>query len=141
MDNIEKFWLKDVYYVERGDKNVFKISWKMTDYCPYSCSYCYMSDAVEKARAKKDNPTQEQCELIASQFDKYLETHAKPEQTVWLHLIGGEVAIFDLIGILDKIKRLNHISIATNLYRPLEYWKKLKIKQIKNQKLLFRQKQ
>ena len=124
--NSDKFYLSDVYYVERGDKNVFKISWKMTEFCPYSCSYCYMSNAVEKARVKKDNPTQELCEEIASKIDKYTSTRAKPEQIIHLHLIGGEVAIFDLISILNKIKRLNKLSIATNLYRPLEYWQKLK---------------
>lgn len=126
MENAEKFYLKDVYYTERGDKNMFKVSWKMTDLCPYHCSYCYMADAVEAARAKKNNPTQEQVEEIASKIDKYVEQHCKNDRTaIWLHLIGGEVSMFNLIAVLDKIKRVNSISIATNLFRKEEYWVEL----------------
>lgn len=126
MENAEKFHLKDVYYTERGDKKVFKISWKMTDFCPYHCSYCYMANAVAAAKAKKDNPTQEQVEEIASKLDKYIDSHAEKDAKIWLHLIGGEVSMFNLINILAKIKRLNAISIATNLYRNVDYWKDLK---------------
>lgn len=126
MDNTEKFNLSEVYYTERGEKNLFKISWKMTDWCPYHCSYCYMSNAVAAAKAKKDNPTQEMVEEIASKFDRYVETHADPDADVVLHLIGGEVSVFNLIGILDKIKRLKKISLATNFYREQSYWEELK---------------
>lgn len=122
----EKFSFEDIAYLERGPKNQFKISWKMTDYCPYSCSYCYMSNAVQAAKAKNDNPSQEFVEKIASKIDKYLETHAKPNVRVELHLIGGEVSIFDLIGLLNQISRVNRLNIVTNLYRSKEYWAALK---------------
>lgn len=126
MVNSEKFSLKDAYYIESGYPNDYKISWKMTNYCPYNCSYCYMSNAVEAAKAKKDNPTQEELELKASMIDKYLDSHCPKDKFVKIHLIGGEVAIFDLIKIIDKIKRLDLVTIATNFYRNLTYWEELK---------------
>ena len=133
MENSTKFSLKDIYYVELGDKNIFKVSWKMTDWCPYKCSYCYMSKAVEAAKAKEDNPTQEYVEQIASNLDDYVNSHADPNALVRLHLIGGEPSIFNLVALLEKVERVKYISLATNFYRDLDYWVELKDYCIKRQ--------
>ena len=54
--------MSDILAIERPYKKrpIYKISWKMTNMCPYACSYCYMSDAVLKAKMCKDNPTQQE---------------------------------------------------------------------------------
>lgn len=125
-NNSSKFSLKDAFYIESGYPNDYKISWKMTNWCPYHCSYCYMSNAVEAAKAKKDNPTQEQLEQKAEMLNEYLKTHCDENKRVKLHLIGGEVAVFDLRKIVEKIPRVKLLIIATNFYRDVEYWGELK---------------
>ena len=61
MTNTERIHMDDIMAIERPyDKRpVYKISWKMTDLCPYACSYCYMSNAVAKAKALNSSPKQE----------------------------------------------------------------------------------
>ena len=129
MNNSEHISMDDIMMIERPyDKRpIFKISWKMTHLCPYACSYCYMSNAVEKAKMCKDNPTQEKVEEIASHFDEMLSKLADEKDEVQLHLIGGEPSIFDLIKVIEKIKdkRLRYISVASNIYRDYSYWEKL----------------
>ena len=39
--------MEDIVEVKMGSKN-FKISWKMTNWCNYRCSYCYMSKSVSE---------------------------------------------------------------------------------------------
>lgn len=121
--------MNDIMMIERPyDKRpIFKISWKMTHLCPYSCSYCYMSNAVEKARVCKDNPTQEKVEEIASHFDEMLSKLADEKDEIQLHLIGGEPSIYDLVKVIEKIKdkRLKYISVASNIYRDYSYWERL----------------
>ena len=129
MNNSEHISMDDIMMIERPyDKRpIFKISWKMTHLCPYACSYCYMSNAVEKAKMCKDNPTQKKVEEIASHFDEMLSKLADEKDEVQLHLIGGEPSVFDLIKVIAKIKdkRLRYISVASNIYRDYPYWEKL----------------
>ena len=125
-----KIKMSDILAIERPYKKrpIYKISWKMTNMCPYACSYCYMSDAVLKAKMCKDNPTQQDVEEIASHFDEMIEKLAEPTDFIQLHIIGGEPSIFDLKNVLSKItsKQFRHIILATNLYRPLSYYQDLK---------------
>ena len=39
--------MEDIVRVDRCS-NYFKISWKMTNWCNYRCSYCYMSNSVSE---------------------------------------------------------------------------------------------
>ena len=127
MNNSEHINLSDLMALERPyDKRpLFKISWKMTNMCPYSCSYCYMSKAVAKAKAEHDSPSQEKVEEIASHFDEMLDKLASPRDSVQMHLIGGEPSIYDLAAVIARVRRVDYLNFATNLYRPYEYWEKL----------------
>ena len=125
-----KIKMSDILAIERPYKKrpIYKISWKMTNMCPYACSYCYMSDAVLKAKMCKDNPTQQDVEEIASHFDEMIEKLAEPTDFIQLHIIGGEPSIFNLKNVLSKItsNQFCHIILATNLYRPFSYYQDLK---------------
>lgn len=117
----KKIKMDDIVRVEKTNNN-FKISWKMTDACNYRCPYCYMREAVAKQR----HTPQEDVEKIASRIDKLIEVQANGKN-VMLHLIGGEICLYNLISVLDKIKskQLKSVIFATNFSKDLEYWKKL----------------
>lgn len=117
----KKIKMDDIVRVEKTNDN-FKISWKMTDACNYRCPYCYMKEAV----AKQKHTPQEDVERIASRIDKLIEVQANG-RGVMLHLIGGEICLYDLISVLDKIKseQLKSVIFATNFSKDLEYWEKL----------------
>ena len=130
MNNTQLISMNDIMAIERPyDKRpIFKISWKMTDFCPYSCSYCYMANAVEKAKKCQNNPTQFDVEEISSRIDELFECLGNKKDSIQLHLIGGEPSIFNLIKVIDKIKtpNLKYLNLATNLYRNVDYYKELK---------------
>lgn len=113
--------MDDIVSVEK--KHIFfKVSWKMTNSCNYRCPYCYMAKAV----AKGDNHTSEETVLkIASKIDDITSIQAKG-RTVQLHLIGGEVSQYNLINVLDKIKKVRKLIIVTNFSAPTDYWLNLK---------------
>lgn len=117
----KKIKMDDIVRVEKTNDN-FKISWKMTDACNYRCPYCYMKEAV----AKQKHTPQEDVERIASRIDKLIEVQANGKD-VMLHLIGGEICLYDLISVLDKIKskQLKSVIFATNFSKDLGYWNKL----------------
>ena len=114
--------MEDIVEVKKGSKN-FKISWKMTNWCNYRCSYCYMSKSVSETIT---NTPMEHLLKIASELDNIIKKRANGKY-VNLHLIGGEVGYFDLIKILDCIKsrELRCLIIATNFSSDIKYWYKL----------------
>ena len=115
--------MDDIISVRKtGEK--FKISWKMTSWCNYRCSYCYMAKEV----AKGNNHTPfEKILAIAERLDGIIERQAKG-RNVELHMIGGEVCVYDLVQVLEKIQslQLKIIIVATNFSAPVDYWKRLK---------------
>lgn len=115
MDDIEKI---------SKTNNTFKISWKMTSWCNYRCSYCYMANAVKN----QDNFTPVDLLIkISKKIDDIIEKQAHGRDVV-LHLIGGEVSHFNLREILDNIKspQLKRVIVATNFSRNIIYWTNLK---------------
>ena len=129
MNHSEHIKMEDIMSVERpyNQRPIFKISWKMLNNCPYRCSYCYMANAVEKARVEKEMPTQQFVENIASHFSVMLDKLADEKDEVQLHLIGGEPSLYDLRSVLEKFddKRFKYLNIASNLFRPFDYWDSL----------------
>lgn len=95
----------------RTRSRFFRLSWKMCDACNYSCSYCYI-------KSRSSRPSQEQAEAIAEKID------ALGLRDIQLHLIGGEPTLYELVPVLGKIStaELRHVSVATNFFRPLEWW-------------------
>ncbi len=114
--------MEDIVRVDRCS-NYFKISWKMTNWCNYRCSYCYMSNSVSETLT---NTSLEHLLKISSEIDNIIEKQAK-NRPVSLHLIGGEVGFFNLVKVIDciKSKNLKLVIIATNLSSPIIYWIKL----------------
>ena len=114
--------MDDIVEVIRND-NTFKISWKMTNWCNYRCSYCYMSKSVSETIT---NTPMEHLLKIANEINNIIEKQANG-RNITLHLIGGEVGYFDLIKILDciKSKQLSQVIIATNFSSSIKYWYKL----------------
>ena len=114
--------MDDIVEIIRND-DTFKISWKMTNWCNYRCSYCYMSKSVSETIT---NTPIEQLLKIACELDNIIEKQANG-RNITLHLIGGEVGYFDLIKILDciKSKQLSQVIIATNFSSSIKYWYKL----------------
>lgn len=114
--------MDDIMEVKRND-NTFKISWKMTNWCNYRCSYCYMSKSVSETIT---NIPIEHLLKIANEINNIIEKQANG-RNITLHLIGGEVGYFDLIKILDCIKsnKLTQLIIATNFSSDIKYWYKL----------------
>ena len=114
--------MEDIVEVKRND-NTFKISWKMTNWCNYRCSYCYMSKSVSETIT---NTPIEHLLKIANEINNIIEKQANG-RNITLHLIGGEVGYFDLIKILDciKSKKLTQLIIATNFSSDIRYWYKL----------------
>lgn len=118
------FKLDDVVLASEKSKfNLFRISWKMFDFCPYACPYCYMADLVKRAKLEKELPTIETLIERAKNINNYIKFRGKDK--IKLHLIGGEVTYYNLIPILDEIKTINNIQIVSNFYRDFDYWKNL----------------
>lgn len=117
-----KIKMSDIIEVKKTGNN-FKVSWKMTSWCNYRCSYCYMKGEVEKGN---NNTPFEKVLEIASHIDNVIKVQAKGRKVI-LHLIGGEICYYDLIQVIDKIKSplLSGVIFATNFSAPLEYWQKL----------------
>ena len=99
----------------------FKISWKLTNWCNYRCSYCYMSKDVEKTHIQTPY---ENVLKIARNIDKIIPKGRDTE----LHLIGGEVGWYNLVEIIDQIKSpyLKRVIVATNFSSPIGFWKVLR---------------
>lgn len=114
--------MDDIVEIIRND-DTFKISWKMTNWCNYRCSYCYMSKSVSETIT---NTSTKQLLKIAGELDNIIKKQANG-RNITLHLIGGEVGYFDLIKILDciKSKQLSQVIIATNFSSSIKYWYKL----------------
>lgn len=130
--------MDDIVSIEHPEKkSSFRVSWKMTDFCPYSCSYCYMSDSVLKAKKLLNEPDQIKLEQIASHFDEMIEKLSDPNEKVQLHFIGGEPTVFDLKNIMSKIKspRIKVVIIQSNIYRDFSYWSNL-ISYLRNRNII-----
>jgi len=115
--------MKDIVSIERNSV-LFKFSWKMTNWCNYRCSYCYMANNVKNA---VENTPKENLLTIAKNIDNLAKTYF-PEKPFMLHLIGGEVGYFNLIEVLEQIesKQLKKVLIVTNLSSSLDYWLRLR---------------
>jgi len=95
--------------------NFFNITWYITGWCNYHCPYCinsnmkcsWISEEIILNRAEKLNNL-----INALNIDKPIS----------LKLLGGEVTYYDLIAVLDKIKKLAKIILITNLSQPISYF-------------------
>lgn len=99
----------------------FKLSWKMTNWCNYRCSYCYMSKAVSNTH----NQTPFKDILTIAKNINYIIPKGRFTE---LHLIGGEVGWYNLVEVLDQITSpdLKRVIVATNFSSPIDFWKVLK---------------
>lgn len=99
----------------------FKLSWKMTNWCNYRCSYCYMSKTISNTH----NQTPFKDILTIAKNINYIIPKGRFTE---LHLIGGEVGWYNLVEVLDQITSpdLKRVIVATNFSSPIEFWKVLK---------------
>lgn len=128
--------MSEIISIDRktSSKSLFKISWQVTKWCNYRCSYCINfpekkvnSEALENFRLlEKKHPTIDTLLQKAEEINNYINTIKKDVQ---LDLIGGEVTFIDWIKIFsEKIttNKLLAVKITTNLSNKLEYYENLK---------------
>lgn len=109
------------------DVIVFK--WRLTFICNYNCPYCIQSEAGLKKSYNGEKLKEEQIarEKTATKLDKFLTKINPKGKKIDLAIIGGEVTLFNLISILEKItyKNIYKVSFTTNGSKPLDYFYEL----------------
>lgn len=106
----------DLNYI-KFNNNTFYVKWQLTRWCNFSCPFC---------SSRKDNVlvSQEEINQKAISLNNLLLSINK--KAFKLKFIGGECCVYDLIQIIDKFTiPVKSISIVTNFYRELDYYKNL----------------
>ena len=102
-------------------QNYFLINWHLTEWCNYNCPYCCN---VQRKDKPKFIPEKEIENRLININDKIIK---KVDQNIliFLKLIGGEVSFYNWIKLLDKVERLDKITMVTNFSQKLEYYQDL----------------
>ena len=100
-------------------KNEFFISWHVTGWCNFHCSFCV------SARDRTPFTSIAKVNNIAEKLNEFILTNVPEETPVSLRLFGGEPSFYNWTEILNKIKHLNKVSMPTNFSNNLEYYKDL----------------
>lgn len=111
---MELYKNKDILEI-KNLTDFINITWYMTGWCNYSCPYCINS--------QMRCPWIDESIIInrAININKLLNNNF-PNNKISLKLLGGEVTYYNLQSILDKISKLNKVSLITNLSQPIEYF-------------------
>lgn len=111
--------MKSIKSIKCNSEYDLVIKWRITNQCNAHCSYCIHGRSITKVEdIKRDqNKALETVEYINDLINRHLE-----KKKIKLELIGGEVTMFDLKSILEKINRLDCVNITTNLLRDTDYY-------------------
>lgn len=106
----------ELIYLSKREE-VFKVSWKMTNWCNYRCEYCHAIKSLE-------NTSEEELIRVGKEINRLIEDRGTKTR---LSLIGGEVCYFNLEKIFSYMptKLIKRILIVTNFSNKLEYWNSL----------------
>jgi len=100
------------------NSDYFLINWHPTRWCNYHCSYC--------VSPKESYVNENKVLQIAEYINKFIN-RLPQDKKIYFKLLGGEVAFYNWINILDKINRINKISMTTNFSNSVTYYKELYI--------------
>lgn len=106
----------ELVYLSKREE-VFKVSWKMTDWCNYRCEYCHAIKSLT-------NTPEDDLIRVAKEINRLIDDRGTKAR---LSLIGGEVCYFNLEKILSYMptKLITRVLIVTNFSNKLEYWDSL----------------
>lgn len=101
------------------------IKWRLADICNYKCSYC-----IRRPLANIDKNVEEDFNTALSTLPEVVriakELYERNNKQVKIDLIGGEISIFDDLGIivseLAKCECICKVNITTNMYRDIGYY-------------------
>lgn len=107
------------------DKSDFIIKWRMTEMCNADCSYCIRRSrqrGMDAARLEEQN---RRLREVAGEISRMLDGTGL--SNVKIDLIGGEVSILDLEGIIPRLTcgKVKRINMTTNLLRSADYYRRL----------------
>lgn len=106
----------DLDYI-KFNNNTFYVKWCITRWCNFNCAFCNF---------KKDNFLFSQDEINEQAIILNNLLSDKIKKDFKLKFIGGEPCVYDLTQILDRFTiSIKSISIVTNFYRELDYYKDL----------------
>ena len=111
---MELYKNKDIVEIKNLN-NFFVISWYITGWCNYNCPYCINSDL-------RCNWIDESVIIQRAENLNNLINNNLKDKNISLKLLGGEVTYYSLERILDKITKLDKVSLITNLSQPVEYF-------------------
>jgi len=112
------FKSSDIVAIIKDQNNaMFDLSWKLTSWCNYNCSYC-----SQETRQKKFN-SQPILEARAKNIDKIINQLSN-KKAIQLSLIGGEITYYNLIDILKNINlsKIFKIRLTTNFSQDNNYF-------------------
>jgi len=108
--NIDVNNIRAIYPSRNMD--IVKITFEITRYCNFNCSYCSQSKNKELIK-----PDLNELKLRIDNLIWYLDMYQN-DREVQLSLLGGELMIFDIDKILDyllpKISNLTKVTITSN---------------------------
>ena len=111
--------------IEGTDESWVSITWQVSDWCNFKCSYCadFSNGGKNKNNFKIDKSLYNFEQLIVA-------LKAENYRYFKFNITGGEPTYWNnLLNIVQKFKELlpykgNFISLNTNLSRDIEWWKK-----------------
>lgn len=108
------------------ESDLFVIKWRITQMCDLRCSYCAQRKIRQEftfaRRAAETETLRNAAQDISALMDRL------PEGTrVKLELVGGEVSLFDVEGLLSLVTspRLVRVHMTTNFMRSADYYNSL----------------
>lgn len=117
--------LRSIKSITDLDNSDFIIKWRMTEMCNADCSYCIRKSrqrGIDPARLAEQN---KRLSEVSGEISRMLD--GTRFNSVKIDLIGGEVSILDLEGILSRLScgKIKRINMTTNLLRDVSYYKGL----------------
>lgn len=108
---------EDIVSIEMLDQ-YFLINWHITGWCNYHCPYC-----INQEFNTSFTP-EEQIYKIADKINDFINT-SNINLPISLRLIGGEPTYYDLPKILDRIEKIDRITLVTNFSRSNDFFKEM----------------
>lgn len=108
--------IHDYKIITNNFENSLYITWEITNYCNYSCSYCWPESHSNKNKYPSD------LLKIKSFFSILEKKNLYKNKKIFIELFGGEPTLWNgLINFINYFKNFNFILVS-NGYRKYSYW-------------------